>query len=196
MKANWKIPVENTIETYHIPIVHPNTLVRYAPEDTMHVELSGQYSFFSWNLVQTRRYVRQCNRWLAWIEPGYRHSPYYATTHMLPACFCIRTDLMLQFMTVRPVGPLESVLEVWLFILAPFRRSWIGSMIARRWGNHKEFIIKAVLDEDLPLYEQLQEGLMHSPFHGTISMREELIFNFQNYIARKCHMSADELQAL
>lgn len=196
IKANWKIPIENTIETYHIPIVHPDTLVRYAPEDAMHVELSDQHSFFSWDLVQDANYVRRCNRWLTWIEPGYTHSPYYATTHILPACFCIRTDLMLQFMAVRPVGPSQSVLEVWLFILTPVRRSQIGHLVARQWGKHKESIVKAVLGEDLPLYEQLQEGLMHSPFHGTISTREELIFNFQNYIVRKCGMAAEELQSL
>lgn len=195
IQANWKIPIENTIETYHIPIVHPRTLVEYAPESEMHVELGEQHSFFSWNLTQDAGYVRRCNRLLPWIEPGYRHSPYYATSHMLPACFCIRTDLMLQFMTVHPVAAAQSVLEVWLFILMPMQRSCVGSYVMRRWGKHKEAIVKAVLAEDLPLYEQLQEGLTNSPFRGTISSREELIFNFQNFIVRQCGMSADELQS-
>jgi hypothetical protein len=43
-----------------------------------------------------------------------------------------------------------------------------------------------VLAEDARLYPDLQKGMQSSPFQGTISVREELVWAFQEYVQREC----------
>jgi choline monooxygenase len=50
-------------------------------------------------------------------------------------------------------------------------------------------VIRTVLAEDARLYPDMHEGMKHSPFHGTISTREELVHAFQDYVRRKCRLS-------
>jgi hypothetical protein len=52
-------------------------------------------------------------------------------------------------------------------------------------------IIEQVLAEDARLYPDLQKGMKHSPFHGTISTLEELVWAFQDYVRRKCGLAEE-----
>ena len=44
--ANWKVAVENAIESYHVPLVHPNTFGNYLPEEEHEHRLGSNYSSY------------------------------------------------------------------------------------------------------------------------------------------------------
>jgi choline monooxygenase len=45
-KCNWKIAVENFLESYHFPAVHPKTLGGFLPTDTLKMSLKGDLFAF------------------------------------------------------------------------------------------------------------------------------------------------------
>ena len=48
--------------------------------------------------------------------------------------------------------------------------------------------------EDAPLYPALQRGMQSNPFRGTISIREELLFAFQDDVRRRYHLPVVETE--
>ncbi|HBE68450.1 MAG TPA: ring-hydroxylating oxygenase subunit alpha [Planctomycetaceae bacterium] len=187
--ANWKIVAENTVESYHVPTVHPKTLVRFGSEEEMEHNLAEQSSSMHSPIVSPKLYHWTTQRLLPWLELGLNNR--YNIYHAFPNLFWIRIDAMLQVMQVLPLAAERSKMQVSVFVLRGRKPNLINKAISRGWGRFKVAIIKRVLAEDARLFPGLQQGARNSPFAGTISTREELVHNFQSYVARACEL--DEL---
>lgn len=184
--ANWKVVVENTIETYHADTVHPRTLVFGQGKHDLDHELHDWGSVLRANLVNSSSYYRFADLWLSSIAPESSHQ--YRLHQFFPSLFWIRIDAMLQVMNVIPTSPTTCRLNVAVFVLTSQRANWFNRPLTKGWGLMKCRIIKRILAEDAALYPGIQQGIEASPFQGTISMREELVHAFQNYVARQCEL--------
>lgn len=187
-KVNWKIPVENTIESYHVPLVHPHTLVRYGEPEAIEHEIHDYAGIMRSPIVAPEIYRRVANHLLAWLEPGCSHR--YRLYHGFPHLFLIRIDALLQVMSVMPLSPEACRMEVKVFVLRAARENLFTRSLTRGWGLFKRAIIRQILSEDAAIYPALQSGMNASPFHGRISAREELIYGFQEYVVRECGLTA------
>lgn len=187
--ANWKLVAENTIESYHVPTVHPKTLVRFGREEEMEHVLAPQSSSMHSPIVSPKIYDWGTARLLPWMQPGLTNR--YNIYHAFPNLFWIRIDAMLQVMQVLPLAAQRSRMKVSVFTLRARKPNLINRAITYGWGRFKVAIIKRVLAEDARLFPSMQRGACNSPFTGTISTREELVYNFQSYVARACEL--DEL---
>lgn len=190
--VNWKIPVENTIESYHVPLVHPTTLVKYTDEEATQHEIrplgvvmrSLSVTPFAFGLLS--RMV------LPWLDAA-SNTEHYRLFHVFPHLFLIRIDATLQVMTVLPTSPTTCQMSVRVYILRAARESMISRWCTWFWGRLKSYIIRMILAEDARLLPDIQQGMAHSPFQGTISSREELVFAFQDYVRRQCGLPVDEI---
>ncbi len=185
-QANWKIVVENTVESYHIPSVHPKTLIRYGLEEEIEHEIYDNSTIMRAPLASPPAYRRFADWLLHSIQPGSTHL--YRLYHGFPNLFLIRVDTMLQVMTVTPTSPESCRLNVALFSLRATHETLRTSLVTRAWGKFKCGIVKTVLAEDARLYPDLQRGMKSSPFQGTISTREELVYAFQDYVRRQSEL--------
>jgi phenylpropionate dioxygenase-like ring-hydroxylating dioxygenase large terminal subunit len=184
IEANWKIVVENTIESYHVPIVHPHTLGDFTPEeDTIH-EISDRSAVMKSRGSAPAFYKKIVDRFLPMLEPGCTHR--YRLFHGFPNLFLIRIDATLQVMSVFPLSPESCRLTVRVFTLRAVRESWRSRSLTHLLGRLKVRVIRRILNEDARLFSDLQRGMKASPFQGTISSREELVFAFQDYVRREC----------
>ena len=188
--ANWKIPVENTIESYHVPLVHSKTLVQFGTEEEMTHEIHDQSTVMKSPIRAPAIYHRISSWILPWLDPGYSHQ--YRLYHGFPHLFLIRIDAMLQVMTVFPTSSETCRMTVYVFTLRGKCENLWTRWLTYCWGKFKVWIIRKVLAEDAPLYPALHQGMKASPFRGTISTREELIFAFQDYVRRGCGLSLVE----
>jgi len=185
--ANWKVVVENTIESYHVPAVHPKTLVRFGKEEEIEHEIHENAAIMRSPIVSPDTYRRVANWLLPMLEPGCTHL--YRLHHGFPNLFLIRIDAMLQVMTVEPLSPETCRLNVYVFVLRALNETLRSRLLTWSWGRLKTTIIRTVLSEDARLYPDLQRGMKCSPFQGTISTREELVHAFQDYVHRKCELT-------
>lgn len=182
--ANWKVVVENTVESYHVPTVHPKTLVRFGDENEIEHLIFDNATIMRSTIYSPAAYRRIADWLLPTLEPGCVHQ--YNLYHGFPNVFLIRIDAMLQMMTVEPLSPETCRLTVYVFTLRAQKENWRSRLLTSAWGRLKTSVIKAVLAEDARLYPDLQKGMKASPFHGTISTREELVYAFQDYVKRGC----------
>jgi phenylpropionate dioxygenase-like ring-hydroxylating dioxygenase large terminal subunit len=188
--ANWKVVVENTVEAYHVPTVHPHSLVSFGTEEEIEHELHPWCSIMRSPIVSSAAYRRISDWLLPILQPGCTHQ--YRLHHGFPHLFLIRIDAMFQVMTVLPTSPETCHLTVHVFTLRAAKETFGSRLVTRGWGMLKTSIVRRVLAEDARLYPDLQRGMKVSPFQGTISTLEELVYGFQGYVQRTCGLSSDE----
>lgn len=133
--ANWKVVVENTVESYHVPEVHSKTLVAFGREDQTTHEIHDRATVMRSPIVSPAIY-RNVTDWLMpLLEPGC--SNLYRLHHGFPHLFLIRIDAMLQVMSVQPISPEACRLTVHVFTLRAVRESFHTRVLTRFWGDSK-----------------------------------------------------------
>jgi phenylpropionate dioxygenase-like ring-hydroxylating dioxygenase large terminal subunit len=183
--ANWKIPVENTIESYHVPIVHPNSLVKYGEEHSITHEIHPAAAVMRSPTAPPGAY-RQLSKWvLPRLDPSCNIEE-HRLFHGFPNLFLIRVDAMLQVMAVYPLSATTCRVMVRIYSLRAARETWLTRALTWGWGKLKARIVRWILSEDARLYPDLQRGMESSPFAGTISIREELVYAFQQFVRQRC----------
>jgi choline monooxygenase len=182
--VNWKIVVENTVETYHVASVHPTTLVSFGKESEIVHEIEPMGTIMKAPIESPAMYRRITDWMLPILDPSFTHQ--YRLHHVFPSLFLIRIDAMFQIMMVTPVSPNACRLDVYVFTLRAAKETWLSRLLTNQWGKFKSSLIRKILAEDARLYPALHKGMQVSPFRGTISTREELVHAFQEYVHREC----------
>ncbi|MCC9654259.1 aromatic ring-hydroxylating oxygenase subunit alpha [Rhodopirellula halodulae] len=186
--ANWKVVAENTVESYHLESVHTDSF-RFEPEDEIEHEIHEGGTIMRATIHATPR-ARQFARWVtSQLHPGC--SPQYRMHHLFPHLFLMRTDAMLQAMTLMPTSATSCRATVSVFTLRrEYETPW-SRLLTRFWGRIKTSAVKKILAEDASLYPGIQTGMEHSPFKGCVSTREELVHAFQHHVSQKCGLSIE-----
>lgn len=177
--CNWKIVLENSLESYHIPEVHPYTFKSYPPEENAWHELTDRYSSF-----RTRQPVDFATRWTDWVvrrlgEPvtgEYWHRVFHphATASMM--------DSFRMMQCVFPTGPATCRYRCIFFTLRGRRRNPLAWVLYRTLRAVATLVGKRVFVEDASIYGGVQKGMAASPHRGVIGTREERVYVFQKYV--------------
>ncbi|HUG92800.1 MAG TPA: aromatic ring-hydroxylating dioxygenase subunit alpha [Planctomycetaceae bacterium] len=181
-RCNWKIPMENTVESYHTAQVHPNSFGMYPEErfctHEIHAERDMMQVDYSY---QTNRGERLVSRLLG-CTPDFvfRHCARY------PDTVVSLNQLFTTVWTVVPDTPDTCRELIWTFALPGRRgrvRSWIAGKLLKWWVTKFSEQVRA---EDAAIFPHVQRGISvpERPIGGgLISRREERIFAFQNFVA-------------
>ncbi|MCL7968169.1 MAG: aromatic ring-hydroxylating dioxygenase subunit alpha [marine benthic group bacterium] len=165
VKANWKVYVENYLEGYHIPIVHP--------------ELMKLYDFSSYETELSEHWSLQ-------------HSPLTEEEHIYGAggrawYYCVFPNFMLNILPGRlqtnrvvPTGPESCRVEFEYFYADPE-----SERTRERIAADLSFA-DLVQDEDIEICEQVQRGLASRGYdRGRFSVKYEGgVYHFQNRLRR------------
>ena len=179
--ANWKIPVENTLESYHIKCLHHKTIGEHPEEENQHHNFGENFSTLY--TVEPKTFPRICQDVLMGmlgVKPTHQY-----THHLLyPNTMIIGLDPMTMIQTYHPVSPDR---HRWEGVL--FHRS--ATHWTRKWAEWISdplvtFGAKSVVKEDTPIYPEVQIGLNVSPHPGVIGTIEERLFAFHEYVLHHC----------
>lgn len=179
--ANWKIPLENGVESYHIPCLHQKTFGNYPVEANVAHEL--QPGWTSYRTDEMNRWVKASIRsTTSWL--GVPYTGDYTHYHVFPNLTFALMDLMSLAQIVVPTSPTTSRTMVWLF--APFgpRRGILPWLHAKGNALASKAVARRILAEDAPIFPAVQQGIESSPVRGVIGRREERVWAFQDYVAR------------
>ncbi len=186
--CNWKTYIENGLESYHIDTVHAATLVRRPdPEQCQH-----DFKERSTRFIGDQEAPDAVSRWLdqkthQWLE--LEREP-YQHVHVYPTLTFIRMAGFSYLEAIIPIAAESTMVVTRGFAYRGRRDRWYTaglSCLSRRWGRR---FLKQIQDEDVAILSLNQAGIRSPsrPQGGVISIREERIFHFQNYIAN--HMTA------
>lgn len=184
--CNWKIPVENTLETYHLPCVHKKTFGGiYPSEESQAHSLNEDGTTLRYQLDTNDRLVRLQQRVIRRLSTAAGTNE-YIHHHIHPHLVFTFTDLFMHAQIYLPTSATTARTEVWMFSLRGDRSGLIARGLARlvaRYGRKTNTIIQT---EDAAVFASQQRGIENSPHRGCIGTREERIYVFQQYIGRHC----------
>jgi phenylpropionate dioxygenase-like ring-hydroxylating dioxygenase large terminal subunit len=178
--ANWKVPVENNLESYHIDAVHPRTFGKMPHESQCGHEHFAKGSIFRTPWTVPRIFDFFCA--LTARKLGGEVTRSYAHVHLFPNLIYATTDLTFLVQAIVPKSAAACSITTHMF--ATGGRSTFWSRIARWLAWPIVSLTERVMDEDQSMFPRIQRGLA-SPRHpkgGLLATREERLRHFQEYI--------------
>ena len=183
--VNWKIPIENSLEAYHVPSIHPETFRNDPGEDrsTHHSHSTG--SWFETTLpfaphsktdAVFQRWEGRLFNWLTGRPPTTR----YQQHQVFPNLLFSFTDMTSLLHVIQPTGPKTCTSRVFQF--GRINKTPLAYRVSRLWGKMASQITLKILQEDFGLYQDIQTGLDASRNEGMLGRCEERIYWFQRWL--------------
>ena len=179
--VDWKIAMDNYLESYHVPIGHPGLYRMFTPDYDDQASVPGVARGLSW--------LRE-NRSSRWSEGLYQSLVGHASTHLTEEqrrCWRFYSALpnlgidvfpdQMDFFQVLPAGPGKCIIRGGLFGLPGDTRE----LRAVRYLSNR--INTSVNNEDKWLCERVQRGLKSSSYlPGPLSQLEKYMLEFHNLL--------------
>lgn len=180
--ANWKIPVENSLEAYHVPCVHPHSFKEDPGEErSSHLIEKGHTAFETqMPFAHTPGDVafQRAETWMQRLLGGVV-TERYAQHHVFPNLLFSFTDTMSFCQCVIPTGPTTCRAKIVQCGSVPRAVPRPYRWVARVWNRLKGLSVKQILREDKTLFHSIQRGMEASQQKGMLGRCEERIHAFQ-----------------
>jgi phenylpropionate dioxygenase-like ring-hydroxylating dioxygenase large terminal subunit len=184
IQANWKVPVENSLEAYHLAQVHAQTLGEDPGEERSVHEIGDGFTSFSTTHFASKsrldRVLHGLEKLILWAI-GRSHQGRYFHYHSYPHLLFSFTDALSLVQCILPTGPTRSRAVVRQFGVTGQTRVPLGA-VTKLWGALGALITRRILAEDRVLYPSIQRGLEASPHRGVLGYGERRIHAFQGHI--------------
>jgi phenylpropionate dioxygenase-like ring-hydroxylating dioxygenase large terminal subunit len=181
--CNWKIVLENSLESYHIPEVHPKTFKDLPEEENAWHELTEKFTSFK--TIPPHDFAGRAQDWIVRrLGRPVTHEYWHRVLH--PHTTGSSLDVFRMMQCVFPTGPTTCRYRSLFFTLRGVRRGPLAWGLSRLLGWFSTMIGKQVFAEDAAIYGGVQKGMEASPHPGVIGTREERIYFFQKYVLDHC----------
>ena len=186
--ANWKVALENSLEGYHLDEVHSSTFGPSPDADCCEHELhSDRHSALRVEHT-TDTHLTKLGKWACRIAGATDRDLSYHQFHVYPNLVFAKFGVFSWMEAVYPVSSRDSY-DTWRFFSnggdPNMARGQALNWLMRQWGKRW---FKKVLAEDEAIFPNIQDGLESpvQPGSGLVSIREERVFHFQNYVLNQC----------
>jgi phenylpropionate dioxygenase-like ring-hydroxylating dioxygenase large terminal subunit len=178
--ANWKVFIENSLESYHVPVVHQKTFGTLPPESACEHTLTDRHTWY--------RTASESLGFLGWCAKrfGLPETRTYEHHNIHPNLNFSCLDGVQLLMAVFPTSPTTCRHRVCLFTVRGENPSWLGEVFGWLMAQVAILYVRQVNKEDTALYPDIQRGLEASTFRGVIGTREERVYAFQKYVVDRC----------
>jgi phenylpropionate dioxygenase-like ring-hydroxylating dioxygenase large terminal subunit len=177
--CNWKVVVENSLESYHIPLVHPKTFGDFPTEENSWHELGADFT--TYKTMVPLDFVGHQQAWLV-RRLGETPTMEYWHYNRHPHVTLSTLDVHRLMMCVYPLSPTTCRYRSTLFTLRGRNPGPVRWAVGRFLRPIVISVAKKVFGEDGGLYPAIQRGLESSPHRGVIGTREERIYHFQKFV--------------
>jgi phenylpropionate dioxygenase-like ring-hydroxylating dioxygenase large terminal subunit len=177
--CNWKVVLENSLESYHIPQVHPKTFKDFPDESLAWHELTDRFTSF--RTIPPREFATRVQDWIV-RRLGERVTDEYWHRVLHPHTTGSSLDSYRMLQCVFPTSPTTCRYRCFFFTLRGRRRNPLAWGVYRMLRTVAVMVAKKVFAEDAAIYQGVQNGMAASPQAGVIGTREERIYSFQKYV--------------
>ncbi|MBW3541524.1 MAG: aromatic ring-hydroxylating dioxygenase subunit alpha [Planctomycetes bacterium] len=181
--CNWKLKIENSLESYHVEMVHASTFGRTPPAELCRHELEPRwttYATYDDPPTPWQRFLDRLVHRLVRIEPDteYKQYLYY------PNIMFGKMRLFSWAETVVPLSPTRTRIIARFFSHGSRSGRLRSRLLSRMLANWARKYFTRVGAEDAGIVQEVQRGLSSTkqPDGGLISIREERCWHFQEYI--------------
>lgn len=187
LAANWKIPIEGSLESYHIPEVHPQTFGE-DPGESKSEHAFAQYSssfFTSFNAPRLIDRLLKAYEQFIFFVIGAEFLGKYEHHHIFPNLLISHTESLTLVQIVRPVTGETSTSDVWHYARQSHRRNPISTLTAILWGRFTGWLAYQILQEDIRIFSRVQQGERAAKDHAVLGRCEERLHAHQQFIVQQ-----------
>ncbi|MFH7011196.1 aromatic ring-hydroxylating dioxygenase subunit alpha [Flavobacterium sp. FlaQc-52] len=177
IRSNWKVIVENTLESYHVGLVHAETLAKLEPSG---LDFEFDENNSSWtselNIARDKGGYKKIDTYFsprAYDIGGYKHILIFpnlliSTTH----------GISYNYSVIEPVSPDISKFTSYVFT-ASTENTKEKSILIKGFEESLINFNRQVFDEDKTVCQLVQQGVRHTNLSGKLSDEEERVHHFQ-----------------
>jgi phenylpropionate dioxygenase-like ring-hydroxylating dioxygenase large terminal subunit len=181
--ANWKVVVENSLESYHIACLHRRSFGVAPPEEVCRHDLAERHTTF--RVPETFSWISRVQNLMV-RSLGQPTTNVYVHHHAHPNLIFISMDVMRMAQLVVPTSATTTRHRVWVYTLRGTRRNPWAWLVRQALSRLVVKVARQVLLEDAPIFGDVQKGLQASAHPGVIGTREERIYYFQRWLRQAC----------
>ena len=186
--ANWKVPAENSLDSYHVTEVHPKWFGDQLPsEASTHHDLTERYTALTYESTMATEYRQATVKRILGGQPMLQ----YHHRHHYPNLVCCFMDMMSYVVAFQPTSPTTCRVKMRFYAYRGIKRWWWHRLIAEITWRVAKRIALGILREDQQIYPDQQRGLQASHFPGVIGAREERIHHFQRSLLTQLGIDVD-----
>jgi choline monooxygenase len=192
--CNWKIPLENVLESYHVPMLHDNIVARHpgvfrlfqSPrEGAEHHEIdpAGRFTAVHDSLGADSALYRALLRKL---RP--EASVAFEHLHAFPAMLLGQTAIVSFLQVTLPTSATtsRSLVRLYLDLGQRHRPRWEHALAPVADAVTKA-LFEGLMREDAPIFPDVQRGLEASRGPGVLASRECRLHAFQRFVQEAAH---------
>lgn len=174
VKANWKLWIENSVEGYHVGVVHTASIAKLVPSEDQR-SLIGDHSMVSAGVAETKGTQKMLERPLAArvvTRDDYRH--YFVFPNL-----CITSTRGLVFDVIRTVPVSPEATRVESTLMGTKFRDAVPQAVVDEFYRLADQSARVVQSEDQGIVEMVARGMQDADrtgFHGSL---EDRIQHFQ-----------------
>ncbi len=181
INANWKVIVENTMEGYHLPLVHKETLAKLIPKANID-ELKFDFSTPPHSFGVTPLNVKESSKSLFYLHKPFHNRPWKFETYihyLIYPTLLISSSYGTTFNAtfLRPLTA-NSTLFVSNVFLSKLDEGYTHDDVSD-YVNTAIAYNRQIFDEDKIACEGVQRGARVTSQPGALSLEEKRVSNFQ-----------------
>lgn len=185
--ANWKVPLENSLEAYHVELVHPQTFVLSVPAEKQTHRLEGRWTMLEMDWPTPTAVQRGFHQFKDFVFRcmGRTPSARYEHHHFFPTFLYSFSQVTGFAFSAVPETPTSCRVTLRGFSVASKGTGLYRPVVALIQAIATDFM-KRLVREDLRMFEVIQRGLNVSQAPGVLGNMEERLFAFHQHIYDEC----------
>jgi phenylpropionate dioxygenase-like ring-hydroxylating dioxygenase large terminal subunit len=180
--CNWKLAIENTLESYHLPCLHKKTFTGVYPSEaaTTH-DLDSAFTMLRYDLREDAR-VTKAQRWFV-KRLGGTSTDVYTHHHVHPHLVFVASDLYVHAQIYLPTSPTTCRTMIRMYSYRGSRRNPLARLFGTLIALQGARLNRMVQMEDAAVFRDQQRGIEAARHRGCIGTREERLYYFQRFVA-------------
>jgi phenylpropionate dioxygenase-like ring-hydroxylating dioxygenase large terminal subunit len=177
IKANWKIIVENTLESYHVALIHSETFQKLGTEG-LDFRFTKNHSLWQTPVLVKENEGKQAKIYKPYQQRDYKIDGYKHLIIFPNILISSTYGVSFNLSQIVPVSEGVSIFKSYVFVTKKTEENQ-NEVIEKMFEESLINFNRKVFDEDKVICQEVQKGVQYSNYDGQLSDEEQRVGHFQ-----------------